>query len=169
MVQKVKIINDMATFMCPECIKAKTVNVSNYKSKDIALTVKCKCPCGHTFTVLLDRRQCNRQNFDANGIFIRYQDGKEVAREIMAISDLSYSGLKFSLNKQRDFRIGEKILVVIKLDDNKNTTIKKEVIVRTMNDLNVGGEFLDKQSEDIEPFLNRSPVEKPAFADAHTG
>ncbi len=55
--ETIYILDDKATFVCPKCEKAKTADVSKYKFVDAEIKVNCKCPCGHRYTVLLDRRQ----------------------------------------------------------------------------------------------------------------
>jgi c-di-GMP-binding flagellar brake protein YcgR len=141
MAEKAKILNDMAAFTCPKCVKTKIVNVSKYLYANQQINVRCKCPCGNTFTVFLDRRQFSREEIQLPGIYILYSDGKETLRGQMVVSDISASGLKLTIPERRHFEIGDLFLVVFNLDDQDRSLIKKEVIVRNIHHPSLGIEF----------------------------
>ena len=141
MAEKAKILNDMAAFTCPKCIKTKIVNVSKYLYADQPINVKCKCPCGHSFSVFLDRRQFSRENLDLPGEYILYADGKAYFRGQMKVTDLSASGLRITLPEKAKFEIGDQFMISFHLDDEDGSLIEKEVIVRNIHNLNVGIEF----------------------------
>ena len=141
MVERAKILNDMAAFTCPKCIKTKIVNVSKYLYENQQINVRCKCPCGNSFTVFLDRRQFSREDIQLPGIYILYSDGRESLRGQMIVSDISASGLKITLPERRDFEVGDLFMVVFNLDDKDRSLIKKEVIVRNIHCLDIGIEF----------------------------
>lgn len=130
--------NDLATFRCPKCDKAKTANVSRYKNIQTAVRVKAKCPCGHTFTVVLERRKHVRKNLNLPGTYVVERTGH---RGAMNVRDLSRSGVKIKLNFRPDFEIGDRLVLEFNLDDNQRSIIRKEIIVRSIKDLYVGTEF----------------------------
>jgi hypothetical protein len=71
LVEKTKIVDGNAMFVCPECFKAKTVDVSKQADKGGSLKVNCKCPCGHSYTVMLDKRKHDRVVITLPGIFVQ--------------------------------------------------------------------------------------------------
>ncbi len=137
--------NDMATFSCPQCSKTKTANVSRYKNIEKAVRVKCKCPCGHSYTVLLERRKHIRKNLELAGAYISEKGGE---RGSMVVIDLSRSGVRIKLNMTANIEIGDKLMLEFNLDDQQQSLISKEIIVRSINDLLIGAEFLSKEHFD---------------------
>ncbi|MBW1892446.1 MAG: PilZ domain-containing protein [Deltaproteobacteria bacterium] len=139
MSQKVFIAqNNTATFVCPECQKSKTTDVSKYKNIETAVRVKCKCPCGHSYSVLLERRKHIRKNLNLTGTFINI---KNSGRGNMTVTDLSRSGLRIKLNSPQDLVPGDKLNLEFILDDKQRSVVNKEVIVRSIKNLSIGAEF----------------------------
>ncbi len=137
--------NNMATFRCPECDKSKTADVSRYKNIQTAVRVKLKCPCGHAYTVLLERRKHVRKNLNLPGHYIQ---SKGSNRASMSVTDLSRSGLRIKLNFKADIQVGDKLLLEFTLDDKQHSLVSKEVIVRSINDMFMGAEFVTKEHYD---------------------
>ncbi len=46
-----------ATFVCPECERSRTVDVSRNAKLARASRVRVKCPCGYHYPVILERRR----------------------------------------------------------------------------------------------------------------
>jgi len=67
----------------------------------------------------------------------------------MTVRDLSRAGLKIELRSKADMNVGDKIFVVFRLDNEEQTTVRKEVIIRNIieniNGLSVGGEFYPRE------------------------
>ncbi len=143
---------NMATFICPECQKAKTTNVAKYKHIETAIKVNCKCPCGHKYKVLLERRKFNRKELNLPGKYICLKNDD---RGLMTVADISRTGLGLRLNVERKFDKGEKLLLEFNLDDRERSFIKREVYVRSVNGLAVGCEFCrhDHQHDALGPYL----------------
>ncbi len=133
--------DNIATFQCPECKAARAVNVSKYKKAEKAVKVKCKCnKCGHSHSVLLERRVFVRKETRFNGVFYSDSNGRKDKGRIV-VTDLSRSGLKFSLSFKQDFMLGDVIMVEFELDDVDGSMIRREVIIRNIMGLNIGAEF----------------------------
>ncbi len=149
MVQRAFINNEnIATFKCPECHTARAVDVSRYKKNETVVKVKCNCnKCGHSHTVLLERRVYVRNGTHFPGVFYSDSDGRKNKGRII-VTDLSRSGLKFKLNSEQDFKIGEVILVEFELDDPAESMIRREVIIRNIFGLNIGAEFKSTEHYD---------------------
>jgi len=139
--KKVFINNDnMATFVCPKCKKQTTADVSEYKDINKAVRIQHKCSCGHSQTVLLERRKFYRKNVNISGTYVLPQEG---IRRPMTIKDLSRSGLKLELTGER-VKVGDRLSVVFNLDNPQKTLIKKEVIVKTASGCIIGTEFCSR-------------------------
>jgi len=152
MLQKVFIANDnTATFVCPECQKSKTANVSKYKDIEKAVRVNFKCPCGHSYSVLLERRKHIRKHLNLSGTFVNKNTSDQGN---MTITDLSRSGLRIKLNFPQKLEPGDKLDLEFTLDDKLRSVVKKEVIVRSVKDLSIGVEFVYSEHFDkLGPYL----------------
>jgi len=137
--------NDMAIFKCPVCEKTKTANVSSYKSLQTAVRVKCKCPCGHSYSALLERRKHIRKDLHLSGSYIN-KNGK--GRGEMEILDLSRSGLRMKINDVAELNIGDILKIRFTLDDIQNSEVTKEVIIRSISGHSLGTEFLSLEHYD---------------------
>lgn len=142
MSEKVFITNQqMATFVCPKCSKSKTVNVSKYVNLDKLVKVNVKCPCGHAYTSILEKRKQYRKETNLPGSYIHSAGDKPANRGLMTVKDVSATGLKLKPNVAQNFAIGDHMQVEFHLDDRNRTLIKKRVIVRNLNVPFVGVEF----------------------------
>jgi hypothetical protein len=125
MTEKVYITNQqMATFVCPECSRSKTVNVSEYTNLDKLIKVKVKCPCGHAYTAILEKRKQYRKKTNLPGTFIHFVDGRPVNRGVMNVEDISATGLKLRLNSTLNCTVGDYLDVEFNLDDRNRALIK---------------------------------------------
>lgn len=139
MTQKVFITGEnMATFVCPKCEKTRTVDISRYQGLDQAARVKAKCACGHSYSVILERRRQYRKEVNFSGAYTRKKTGE---KGTMVVKDISRTGLKIKLNLNRDIEIGEKLVTEFSLDDRQRTQIEKEAIVRKRYRDTLGVEF----------------------------
>jgi hypothetical protein len=154
MLDRVIITDDnTATFVCPKCKKWKTKDVSRYKNTETSVRVKIKCPCGHAYAVILERRKCIRKNVNLPGKFISY---KKSEADNIIVTDISQTGLRFKLEFPQDFAPEEKLNLEFTLDDKQRSLVKKKVIVRTVKDLSIGVEFLSAGHYDkLGPYLFR--------------
>ena len=131
----------MATFVCPQCSRSKTINVSEYTDLDKLIKVNVKCPCGHAYTSILEKRKQYRKKTNLPGTFIHFVDGRPINRGVMTVEDLSATGLKLRLNASLNGTIGDHLDVEFNLDDHNRALIKKHVIIRNISGSNLGVEF----------------------------
>jgi hypothetical protein len=136
--------DDSATFVCPQCQRSKTVDVSHYMSIDRAIKVKCRCSCGHAYAVMLERRRHYRKMANLPGVYTLLAGAKQIDRGPMNVIDVSRSGLKLQpvSSTRRRFQVGEKLLVEFQLDDQTKSQLKKEVVVKTVDRQFIGTEFV---------------------------
>jgi len=134
-----------ATFVCPECERAKTVDVSKYKDIKRAVRVKAKCKCGNQYSVLLERRKYYRKETKLPG----YVYGESDNKGPMTVKDLSRFGIKFELGSKRFLFVGDKVVVEFELDDGHKTLIKKEVKIVSLSGNLIGAEFCNMGNVDL--------------------
>ncbi len=136
--------DDSATFVCPQCQRSKTVDVSHYIKAPRPVQVKCRCTCGHAYAVLLERRRHYRKPAGLPGVYTHLTGGKQIDHGPMNVIDVSRNGLKLQLvsGAQGNFQVGEKLLVEFQLNDQTKSHLKKEVVVKTVNRQFIGTEFI---------------------------
>jgi hypothetical protein len=149
MTEKVYITSkQMATFTCPKCNRSKTADVSKYANFDKIIKVNVKCPCGHAYKTILEKRKQYRKEADLPGTFIHFVDGRPRNRGLMTVRDVSTSGLKLKLNVHQNFVIGDEMQVEFHLDDARRTLITKKVIIRNQHGQYIGVEFAPFEAVD---------------------
>ncbi len=143
-----------ATFTCPNCTKARIVDVSKFLGVKANAKLKAKCPCGHSYSVMLERRKFYRKETKLPGIFKTSKSDQEIP---MTVANLSRSGLRFLTSETQGLEVGDQITVEFHLDDKNNSKIKKKAIVKTVADGAVGSEFsfVDEQDKMLGFYLFR--------------
>ncbi len=149
MTQKVYVTSkQIATISCPQCARSKTVDVSKYATLDKMVKVNVKCPCGHTYKAILEKRKQYRKETNLAGTYIHFINGQPRGRGLMTVKDLSTSGMKLQLNVKQDFAIGDQMQVEFHLNDAHRTLIKKTVIIKNQREQFIGAEFAPFESID---------------------
>ena len=143
-----------AGFTCPKCSKVRVMDVSQFKNVNKpVIKVKCKCPCGHKYSVLLERRREIRKEVNLSGKYYTTQREYELKGTIV-VKDLSRSGLRFQLKMPQEFKIGETLMLEFTLNDRESSLIKRKVIVRSQHGASVGTSFESKEHFDkLGPYL----------------
>ena len=135
--------DDTAVISCPHCDHQKTVPVGSYKGKT---RVKIKCGCKNVLDVNLEFRRNVRKKTNLSGKFTNHSQ-KNIRGDII-VKNLSMSGLNFVSMDIDKFMNGDETTVSFKLDNADRATIKKNIIVRVINENSVGCEF-GKSSDDL--------------------
>jgi len=149
MTQKIYITSkQMATFSCPQCNRSKTVDVSKYAALDKVVKVNIKCPCGHSYKAILEKRRHYRKETNLPGTYVHFIDGQPRDRGLMTVRDLSTAGMKLRLNVKQSFAIGDQLRVEFHLDDAHRTLIRKTVIIRNQRDQFIGVELAPFETVD---------------------
>jgi len=147
MIKKVHIsASNQATFVCPECFNTKTVDVKKYKTMNIRTKVKSTCSCGFIWTSILERRTRFRVavNIPCNCTYMGASGSSETNQ--MRIADLSTSGMKITLDKNKSintdtFSFDDPILVDFNLENQDRTHIKIMTHVKHISKSYLGAEF----------------------------
>lgn len=149
MIEKVYIASTKkATFVCPKCQKSKTVDVSEYVGLDKIVRVKVKCPCGHAYTSILEKRKRYRRETNLPGSYHRYVNGKLVRGGIMIVKDLSTIGMKLKIDVDHECVVGDIVVAEFHTDDAQRAFIKKKVIIRNIDGSIIGTEFAPTEGID---------------------
>jgi len=138
----------MATFVCPKCHKSKTVNVSKYADLDKKVKVSVRCPCGHAYISLLEKRKRYRKETNLPGSYSHFINGKQMDGGLMIVRDLSTVGMKLQIDADHDLDVGDVIQVEFHTDDAQRAFIKKKVIIRSINGPIIGTEFASTEGID---------------------
>ena len=149
MTEKVYITSkQMATFICPQCKRSKTVSVAQYARMDKVIRVTVRCPCGHAYSTMLEKRKKYRKATNFPASYIHILDGKQMARGLLTVRDLSAGGMKLKISDSHHLTAGDIIQVEFHLDDANRTLIRKKVIIRNINGELMGTEFAPTEATD---------------------
>jgi hypothetical protein len=140
--------NNMAVFECPQCNKAKSVDVSRYKDIRQVVRIKVKCPCGHSYKVVLERRKHFRKDVNFSGSYTHVLPDYKEDKGGMTVKNLSRSGVKIKLNVERNFKIGDILSLEFSLNDKHRSFIKKDAVIRKISNSYLGLEFNSVDSSD---------------------
>jgi hypothetical protein len=145
MIEKIEKIflseNNMATFICKACGKARRADMSKYRNHDKAVRVKVKCQCGHSQSVLVERRKLFRKNVSLPGRFSWIDSAEEKKGGWMTVQNISRAGLRIKFHVEQDIKVGMRCVVEFNLDDSQGSLIEKEGVVRMTDGLIAGVEF----------------------------
>jgi len=136
---------NMATFQCLKCGRSKTADVSRYKKSKKSVRIKCTCPCGYAYSVILERRKNFRKKVAFPGTY-RTRTGDRSGE--MIVTDLSRSGVKIELSSDTGVQVGDTLLLEFNLDDASQSKISREVVVRSIDARRAGVEFLSEDHYD---------------------
>ena len=150
MIQKVFATSSgKAVFTCPECGKARHMDVSKYKDVEKAVKLKYTCPCSHKFSVLLERRQHVRKKVNLKGTLI--VDHKKYPVELI---DISRRGIRGRSNDRIPVSPGQSVRLEFTLDDSNSSTVSKDMQVRSVVLPHIGMEFSSTDHYDkLGPYL----------------
>ena len=166
MVEKIFIPpNKKAEFVCPKCKKTKLVDISRYRNLAKASKIKCKCPCGHSYTAIFATRKNYRKTTNLRGVYIHIVSNigddfcEEIGKGVFTICDISTNGVQIKLNTEQAFAVGERLLIEFNLDDPKKTSISKDIVIKSIHGIDIGAEFFtvdpsDPNDKAIESYLS---------------
>ncbi|MCK5164607.1 MAG: PilZ domain-containing protein [Desulfobacula sp.] len=132
-----------ANFSCPECGQTRQMDVSKYRNVDKEVKLKYTCTCKHVFSVILERRKHVRKDVNLNGEIIL---GNK--RYPVNVKDISRLGLKIRTKGILDLHLQDKVAVEFILDDAGGSRVSKEVIIRKIDQADLGVEFVSHDHYD---------------------
>jgi hypothetical protein len=131
------------TVVCAQCGKTRLLDVSQFKH--VGKPLKVKCSCSHTFLISIEARKFYRKPTSLVGEYIRISNDvtKGLEKGRMTIEDLSRAGLGFRTHAPHHIRVQDMLRLHFFLDDTRHSEVQKSAVVRRVNHLFVGAEFLD--------------------------
>ena len=140
-------------FLCPKCSLSKPVNVERFLKRHKEVQVDIRCRCCHVQPAILDRRRGYRKPTDIDGRYFFAPKAGPISDGDISIKDLSYVGLGFNLlsDSNAAFGAGDILRVHFKLFQNSSILIKKEAVIKQINDLRVNATFQEplKNQDDL--------------------
>lgn len=153
MTQKIFIDSfDTAQFACPECKRGKIMQLSEHNIVKRTTKVRCKCKCGHSYIVILEKVAESIQKTQLLGTFI--SNGQMKCSGKMIIKKLNSKGLMLKTNIEQNIIPGLKLFLEFVLDDAKQSIVKKEVVVKAKKGKYLSAEFTSSEHYDnLGPYL----------------
>lgn len=127
-----------AEFICGNCGQKHQLSISGPTRAGIPIRTRCRCACGVSHAVYLERRLAIRKEVQIEGKYSRH--GKDIAHP-MTVRNLSRTGLFFEVEQRNGIRPGDRLEVDFSFGDQLVTRVQKEVSVRWVEDETVGVEF----------------------------
>jgi hypothetical protein len=127
--------------VCPNCGKAKTVNISNQRMSPKPIRVKCQC--GYSFTIILEYRQYQRKTVSIPGRIFSRQSGMH--SEDVMVTSLSITGVGFEIKSTQGIKAEDVYEIAFTLDDEIYTIVREEIIVKRIAGSYIGAEFADQE------------------------
>ncbi|MCP4672430.1 MAG: hypothetical protein GY857_14125 [Desulfobacula sp.] len=144
---------DTAKFVCPECLREKIMQLSQYTITRKNTKVRCKCRCGFSYIVVLIKEIESTQDIQLLGTFI--SRGKVKCSGKMIIKKLNNKGVMLRTTMEQSFLPGLKVFLEFVLDDAKQSIVKKEVIVKAKKGKYLSAEFTSHEHDDnLGPYLS---------------
>ncbi len=137
--------NNTATVICPACNTSKTISAEPYRGKKSA--IKARCGCGEIFLLRLDFRDHYRKETNLPGTYSITTPDK-AGGGVIHIHNISREGIGFTVNGRHHLEQGLEIILEFQLDDKKQTQLRKEAIVRLVEDNYIGCEFISTAAEE---------------------
>ena len=133
--------DNIVVLNCPHCGHQREVHVSLFKGKRI-LSIRC-CK---SFKVQVESRKTIRKQTRLIGTY--KHSAQKNGKSKIVIHDLSLHGVSFSC-LDFPYNPGDEVTVEFALEDEHQTLIKKEAIVRNIRENVVGCEFIINETSTI--------------------
>lgn len=137
--------NNRATVICPSCKASRTISAEPYRDKKNA--IKVRCGCGAIFLLHLDFRSHYRKETDLPGTYSILTPEK-AGGGVIHIRNISREGIGFSVTGVHHLEKGLKLMLDFRLDDKKQTHLRKEAIVCLVEKNYIGCKFVETAAEE---------------------
>jgi hypothetical protein len=137
--------NDEARIICDRCGFVQQTNVESF---DLNRFYRVVCHCGNTFRIAIEKRAAKRVATHLEGIYAKvdnsYVSGK------MVVENLSFFGIGCKAERQDDIQVDDVLRMKFTLDDEQQSVVVKEVLIKWVYEDTMGGEFCDYNAYDQE-------------------
>lgn len=155
---------------CDQCGRIRHVKAAVFEARQ-KHTARVRCPCGHAFAVVIERRRAARVRTKLHGDYVKIvaqppahatpKQGRSLPTvELLTISgqmiieDLSFFGVRFRLDTPKSLQVGDLVRLefvlddpsssqIFKIDDHSRTRVVKYVRVRWVDGQRGGAAFCD--------------------------
>ena len=127
-------------YTCPQCETMDKTKLAPIQIRD-KWTIEFMCTCGCNFAVSVEHRDFYRKRTNLEGSYTHLSNGGK--NERMQVLNLSIGGIGFSTRTFNAVSVGDRIRMNFILDDNKQSIVRKEGVVRHVFGNYVGCEFTD--------------------------
>lgn len=133
-----------ATIACESCGQTYTKDVSKFIEHKAQVRLKYTCKCGHSSSVILERRQVFRKEVRFKGILI--QNKKQHPGHV---TDLSRNGIRFETREKAFLKVDNTAEVVFSLDNPTHSEIHRLIRIRkAFSGYKFGCEFVETEHLD---------------------
>lgn len=136
--------DNTAVLTCPHCKYQKVILANKFKGHNHKLKVKCLCQ--NVFMVVIEFRKRVRKKTFLRGTYINHS--QKDSGGYLVIENISVTGVAISNVDVNKFKVGDELSLEFALDDEYGTEIKKEAIVRSVRQSNIGCDF-EKPEDDF--------------------
>jgi hypothetical protein len=151
--------NRQGVVTCVHCAVKRNINMSNYTDHHLgqkSLKVKCST-CNKTFHIKFDLRRYYRININIPGRISHSQSRKEI--DDLTIMSLSLGGVGFTINNDLDIKIDDIYEIKFQLDDEHNSVICEEIIIKRIDGRFIGAEFYhsNRYNHELDFYIVATP------------
>jgi hypothetical protein len=132
----------IATIKCPKCGVIKNLSADQFRGKQHTLRVRCNCD--YAWSILLDFRRHYRKKTELSGTYTLDPPASGGGR--LSVLNISRSGVGFSVKGLHAIMIGQKARLQFTLNNKKQTSIDKHVIIKTVKAGYIGCEFIEDRA-----------------------
>ncbi|MDX2433958.1 MAG: PilZ domain-containing protein [Desulfobacterales bacterium] len=129
--------DNTAVITCPHCDRQKSVPVESFKGTKSR--IKVKCGCKNIFIANIEFRKRVRKRVNLRGTYTIHSE--KTIRGNIIVKNLSVDGLEFSSMDNHTFKVDDELTVEFRLDDEQQSEITKDVIVKDVRKYSVGCAF----------------------------
>jgi hypothetical protein len=134
-----------ANIVCDKCGRGVVLNPKD--DPVLVRTFGFRCPCGNIFPCRIEQRKQYRRRVALKGSYVNRATRD---RNPMTVRDISLGGIGFHAPEKHGVHKDDILEVTFTLDDERETEIKRMVIVKAINGWKIGCEFLEKPLYDRE-------------------
>ncbi|MFO7751935.1 MAG: hypothetical protein R6V41_02315 [Desulfobacteraceae bacterium] len=143
---------DTAEIVCPECKRQKVFQLSEYPIRSGRVKVRCRCKCGHVYSVFLKKQDDAKHQIHLAGTYISRGENRSIGR--MIVKKITAKGLMLKTNFGGNLMPGLKLVLEFVLDDVKQSIVRKEVVVRACHGKYLSAEFAsDDHRDNLGPYI----------------
>lgn len=133
-----------ASIVCPDCGFVKLVSVKGLKHPTRPVHIACRCGC--RFKRLLEYRKTYRKDTDLSGT-VRFLAEEDFSAAVQLVN-LSMGGACLRVNNIAFFATGDQGDLHFTLDNLKNSTVSRQIIIRSFSMDRMHCEFINNKAYD---------------------